>query len=236
MSEPGAQTLPLFPLELVLVPGEFLPLHIFEERYKRMVGRARDTDGPFGIVLRMGNGVAAVGCSARVSEVLEEFPDGRLNIVVRGETPFRLLELVFPDDPDLEPLSASVEFLQEDPAQVPAELLKEAQQLTARVKELADEPDEEEELVDAAFEDELAAGTEAPPPEEAPPDLTPMPGDSFGLAAGVDLELTFKQRLLQLTNETERLRLLSGYLDTLAARMEVLRERRDAIRGNGKGY
>jgi Lon protease-like protein len=223
-------------LELVLVPGEFLPLHIFEERYKRMVGRARDTDGPFGIVLRMGNGVAAVGCSARVSEVLEEFPDGRLNIVVRGETPFRLLELVFPDDPDLEPLSASVEFLQEDPAQVPAELLKEAQQLTARVKELADEPDEEEELVDAAFEDELAAETEAPPPEEAPPDLTPMPGDAFGLAAGVDLELTFKQRLLQLTNETERLRLLSGYLDTLAARMEILRERRDAIRGNGKGY
>src|SRR5215213_2402268 len=85
--------LPIFELPLVLLPGELLPLHIFEERYKRMIARCLDQGEPFGIVFRDEElGARRVGCEARVTEVTERFDDGRLNIVVTGERPFRVLD------------------------------------------------------------------------------------------------------------------------------------------------
>ena len=85
--------LPLFELPVVLLPGELMPLHIFEERYKRMIGHCLETEEPFGIVLRDDDGSARrIGCTARVTEVLERFDDGRMDIVVTGEEPFRVLE------------------------------------------------------------------------------------------------------------------------------------------------
>src|ERR671923_564681 len=85
--------LPIFELPVVLLPGELLPLHIFEERYKRMVADCLDGGEPFGIVFRDDDGNAhRIGCEARVTEVLERFDDGRMNIVVTGERPFRVLE------------------------------------------------------------------------------------------------------------------------------------------------
>src|SRR5687768_8537567 len=85
--------LPIFELPLVLLPGELLPLHIFEERYKRMIGRCLEEGEPFGIVFRDEElGARNVGCEARVTEVTERFDDGRLNIVVTGERPFRVLD------------------------------------------------------------------------------------------------------------------------------------------------
>ena len=85
--------LPIFELPLVLLPGELLPLHIFEERYKRMIDRCVDDGEPFGIVFRDDEGGARrVGCEARVTEVTERFDDGRLNIIVTGERPFRVLD------------------------------------------------------------------------------------------------------------------------------------------------
>jgi hypothetical protein len=91
-----------------------------------------------------------------------------------------------------------------------------------------------EELEDSGEEPDGLS--EEPSEELAGEAADSAPGTAFALAADVNLEVTFKQRLLQLTNEAERLQLLANYLDTLVARMEVLRERRDAIRGNGKGY
>src|SRR2546430_8275173 len=73
--------LPIFELPLVLLPGEQVPLHIFEDRYKRMVGNALDQGEPFGIVLRDDEGARSIGCTARVDDVLERFDDGRMNIV-----------------------------------------------------------------------------------------------------------------------------------------------------------
>ena len=91
MEEPSSE-LPIFELPLALVPAERVPLHIFEERYRLMIGACIDDDTPFGIVLRDEDGARAVGCSALVADVVERHEDGRLDIVVRGERPFRVLE------------------------------------------------------------------------------------------------------------------------------------------------
>jgi Lon protease-like protein len=81
---------PLFPLGLVLLPGEIVPLHIFEERYKLMISECLDEEREFGIVWLADDGLREVGCAARVTQVLERLEDGRLNILVEGTTPFRL--------------------------------------------------------------------------------------------------------------------------------------------------
>jgi Lon protease-like protein len=81
---------PLFPLGLVLLPGELVPLHIFEERYKLMIGECIEQESEFGIVWLSDDGLKEIGCSARITRVLERFDDGRLNILVEGTEPFRL--------------------------------------------------------------------------------------------------------------------------------------------------
>jgi Lon protease-like protein len=81
---------PLFPLGLVLLPGETVPLHIFEERYKLMIGECLDEEREFGIIWLADDGLRDVGCGARITQVLERFDDGRVNILVEGTTPFRL--------------------------------------------------------------------------------------------------------------------------------------------------
>jgi Lon protease-like protein len=81
---------PLFPLGLVLLPGEVIPLHIFEERYKQMIGECLDEERDFGVLWLADDALKDVGCAARISQVLERFEDGRLNILVEGTTPFRL--------------------------------------------------------------------------------------------------------------------------------------------------
>ena len=86
----GIERFPLFPLGLVLLPGELVPLHIFEERYKLMIGECLDEEREFGIIWLSDDGLRDVGCGARIARVLERFEDGRMNIVVEGTTPFRL--------------------------------------------------------------------------------------------------------------------------------------------------
>jgi Lon protease-like protein len=81
---------PLFPLGLVLLPGEAVPLHIFEERYKLMIGECLEEGREFGIIWLADDALKDVGCSARITHVLERFDDGRMNIVVEGTDPFRL--------------------------------------------------------------------------------------------------------------------------------------------------
>jgi Lon protease-like protein len=85
---------PLFPLGLVLLPQELVPLHIFEERYKTMIGECLDEGREFGILWLADDGLKEVGCSARISRVIERFDDGRLNILVEGAEPFRLLRKI----------------------------------------------------------------------------------------------------------------------------------------------
>jgi len=81
---------PLFPLGLVLLPGEAVPLHIFEERYKVMIEECLEEGREFGIIWLADDALKDVGCSARITHVLERFDDGRMNIIVEGTDPFRL--------------------------------------------------------------------------------------------------------------------------------------------------
>ncbi len=85
---------PLFPLGLVLLPHELVPLHIFEERYKLMIGECLERDSQFGIVWLSDDGLKEIGCCARVGEVLERFEDGRADILAEGTDPFRLLRRI----------------------------------------------------------------------------------------------------------------------------------------------
>jgi Lon protease-like protein len=84
------QRFPLFPLGLVLLPHELVPLHIFEERYKLMIGECLERESQFGIVWLADDGLKEIGCCARIARVLERFEDGRANILVEGTSPFRL--------------------------------------------------------------------------------------------------------------------------------------------------
>ena len=112
------QPLRLFPLPVVLLPEEGLPLHIFEDRFKQMIGECLEEDLPFGVVLAEKRGVRQTGCTARVIHVIEKLPDGRMNILTRGERRFRLLR-TYSHRPY--PLG-DVEFLDDAPGPPPAGL------------------------------------------------------------------------------------------------------------------
>jgi Lon protease-like protein len=101
---------PLFPLGLVLLPHELVPLHIFEDRYKQMIGECLDEQTEFGIIWLSDDGLKETGCSARIARVLERFDDGRLNILVQGTEPFRLLRKI----EDLPYPAGDVEVLPDD--------------------------------------------------------------------------------------------------------------------------
>lgn len=88
------ENFPLFPLGIVLLPGELVALHVFEERYKLMIGECIETDTEFGIIWLSDERLHEIGCTARVTDVVERFDDGRMNIVVTGELPFRLVRRV----------------------------------------------------------------------------------------------------------------------------------------------
>ena len=111
--------IPLFPLQLVAFPRIRIPLHIFEERYKQMVGDAIRDASEFGIVLAKEDGILDAGCTVKVEKVLEMYPDGRMDILTCGERRFEIVSL----NEEKEYLQAHVEFFDdEDLAPAPAEL------------------------------------------------------------------------------------------------------------------
>src|ERR671939_387054 len=103
---------PLFPLRLVALPTELVPLHIFEERYKAMIARCLAEPTEFGIVCVADDGVRDVGCACEVAEVLERFEDGRINLVARGTRAFRVVAR----QEDLPYPAGTVEFLDDEAA------------------------------------------------------------------------------------------------------------------------
>jgi Lon protease-like protein len=104
------ESFPIFPLPLVLLPSELAPLHIFEERYKQMINRCIDEATEFGIVWLGDDGLAEVGCTARITELIDRMEDGRMNIVVRGGQPFKLLRRV----DDLAYPAGDIELLEDE--------------------------------------------------------------------------------------------------------------------------
>ena len=115
--------IPLFPLQLVVFPRTQLPLHIFEERYKEMVGNAIRDNTEFGVVLAKDEGIVNAGCTVLVDKVLEMYPDGRMDIMTRGQQRFEIVRLI--EDKDY--LQAEVNYFDdEDLAPVPEDLREQA--------------------------------------------------------------------------------------------------------------
>jgi Lon protease-like protein len=135
---------PLFPLGIVLLPGEAVPLHIFEERYKLMIGECLDEEREFGIIWLADDELKEVGCSARITRVLERFDDGRLNILVEGTAPFKLErrigELAYP--------AGDVEVLDDQPDADEAALERTRSGYADLVEEVTDSRPEAEALAE----------------------------------------------------------------------------------------
>ena len=204
MAEFPLDDFPLFPLPIVLLPTELVPLHIFEERYKEMIGRCLDEDGEFGIIWLSDDGLKEVGCSARVTEVLERTEDGRMNILVQGTSPFRLLE-----KREHHPYPAGkVQLLDDRLEDVEGGVGDEARETYA-------------ELVERV--------TDRRPETEALGELR-----AYEMAATVDIGSEVKQGLLELRSEQARLRLLSRLFKAAMERLDVAERIAEHARTNGK--
>jgi Lon protease-like protein len=194
----------LFPLNLVLLPGEQAPLHVFEPRYKELIGECLAEDEEFGLVLADDDGIREIGTRAGVIEVLERFDDGRLNIVVEGRERFRLIELTEGR------AFATAEIADiDDDGETPTE--QEVEQCLAaydRVVKAA-----EAELEDLDFDADSIA---------------------FQIAARVDFGTEIKQVLLELQSERERVLRLAPMLDQAADAVKRDREIRERASSNGR--
>jgi Lon protease-like protein len=195
---------PLFPLGLVLIPRELVPLHIFEDRYKTMIGECLEQESEFGIVWLSDDGLKEVGCSARVSKVLEEFDDGRMNVLVEGTTPFRLIkridDLPYPAG-DIEPLA------DEQPQPGDADAIDAAR---------------------ARYADLVADVTDERPDDDMLAQL-----DAYGMAATLDVALDAKQELLELRSERARLEQLETLFADALGRIRHAERAAERAQGNG---
>ncbi len=195
---------PLFPLGLVVLPTEAVPLHIFEERYKAMINECLTRDSEFGIVWLSDDGLREVGCACRIERVLERMQDGRMNLLTRGTRPFRVLER----QGDLAYPAGLVEFLAD-----------------------SDEPLDRR-LADAAhavYGDLVRRATDRDPADSALAELS-----AYEMAATVDFGLEAKQGLLDLRSENARLALLTRLLRAALKRLEFVERAQTRARSNGR--
>jgi len=201
---PTVRDFPLFPLGLVALPTELIPLHIFEERYKTMIGRVRDDGSEFGIVWMADDGLREIGCACEIAEVLEELEDGRINLVARGTRPFRIEarqdELPYP--------AGVVEFLDD------------------RVEE----PDSDAAAGARSAYAELVRQATDRTPDEA--ELEAM--SAYQMAATVEFGLDAKQGLLDLRSETARLKLVTRLFRAAVKRLDFVERAQARARSNGK--
>ncbi|MDX6658279.1 MAG: hypothetical protein QOH62_3072 [Solirubrobacteraceae bacterium] len=195
---------PLFPLGMVALPYEAVPLHIFEPRYRTMVTECLETGSEFGIVWAGEDGVRSIGCACEVTEVLERHEDGRMDILSRGTRPFRLVE----SHDNLPYPAGTVEWLNDK-----------------------DETPDQETVV-AAHEAYATLLVEATDLEPEPERVDAM--SAYAMAATVDFGLEAKQGLLGLRSENARLRLVTRLLRAALKRLDFIERAQARARSNGK--
>ena len=195
--------LPLFPLEVVLLPGTPLPLHIFEPRYKEMIRECLANEAPFGVVRALEQGIAEVGCTAEIVTVTKEYPDGRLDLVAEGRKRFEVLEV----NEERSFLRAEVLLVPDEPAVAVEEERVRAIQLHLEILSLA-----------GAVQDLSAA------------DRNQL---SFYLAGSLPLDLDFKQKLLAMRSENERIQAVTAYLEGILPKLRRVARTREKAGGNG---
>jgi Lon protease-like protein len=179
--------LPIFPLDLVLLPGVPLPLHIFEPRYREMIAECLERKKPFGVVRASSDGVADIGCTAEIMSVTKKYDDGRMDILTRGVERFEVIHV----NNDRSFLQAEISVVQDEdePRKPRAQLVTQAVRLHAEIAKLA--------------------GAEPSGPDEHAGKL------SFLLAGSLPLDLDFKQNLLSTLSEAKRLEAVIGYLEAV---------------------
>ena len=202
----AARLLPLFPLPLVVFPRTRLPLHIFEERYKEMVGIAIRDGSEFGIVLAKDEGIVNTGCTVKVEKVLHRYPDGRMDILTQGLRRFEIQQL----NDEREFLQGEVTYFDDDdPEAAPVELRELA---VTHYHELND----------------LTGARSHGEPDFNDPQL------SFQLAQAVP-DLDFLNALLRHRSETARLKELNHFLGTYVPRQRSIERMKELAPKNGFG-
>jgi len=203
-----SKLLPLFPLQLVVFPRTPLPLHIFEERYKELVGEAIRDATEFGVVLAKDDGIVNTGCTVLVEKVITEYPDGRLDIMTRGVRRFEILYL----NQERSYLQGEVDFFEDDAREdIPKHIKDKAVQHYRSLTESSGEtrPYAEPEMADAQL--------------------------SFQLAQAVP-DLDFQSRLLRSRSELERLHQLTEFLEEQIPRVKHKERMRALAPRNGFGH
>lgn len=195
---------PLFPLRVVVLPTEVVPLHIFEERYKQMVEECLATDGEFGIVWMSDSGLKQVGCTVAITELLERTEDGRLNILTRGSAPFRLVRRI----EDMPYPAGDIELLDDGEYEGDPEAGDDARERYA-------------ELVERVTDSRPDAG-----------ELSAM--SAYAMAGTVELPLEAKQKLLEIRSEEARLRTVGELLGAAMKRLDYVERVGERARSNGK--
>jgi Lon protease-like protein len=195
---------PLFPLGLVALPSELIPLHIFEQRYKAMMNECLRDEREFGILWLADDGLREIGCACEIAEVIERMDDGRMNLVARGTRPFRVLErqghLAYP--------AGVVEFLDDREGELDADVAAAAHE---------------------AYADLVRRATDRDPTAE---ELTEL--DAYAMAATVDFGLDAKQGLLDLRSENARLRLVTRLFRAAIKRLDFVDRAQERARSNGR--
>jgi len=199
--------LPIFPLDLVLLPSVPLPLHIFEDRYREMISECLEKQRPFGVVrTKEEEGVADIGCTAEIVGVSKKYPDGRMDIITEGRERFEIMRV----DQERSFLRAEVNYLHDEGGKPGAEDIDKVLKLHGEILKMAGaEP----------------AGT----PEAKHPQL------SFQIAGSLPLDLDFKQNLLTMTSELSRVRAVISYLETILPNLRRTVQVRRKAGSNGHG-
>jgi Lon protease-like protein len=195
----------LFPLELVLLPSERVPLHIFEDRYKELIAECLAEGREFGLILETGEKLREIGTRTAVLEVIHTFDDGRMNVLVEGQERFRVLHLT--DGRSFR--TAEVEPVDDEDEPASEEAVEQTLAVFRRLVAVAEAEDIDE-------------------PE------APEPALSFQLAARVDFGHELKQELLELRSERQRLERLTELLERAVAGLAREQEVRERASGNGK--
>lgn len=204
--------IPLFPLNVVLLPGADLPLHIFEPRYRQMVRDCLSGHCEFGMLLALPNGVVRVGCTAEVTEVVKRYPDGRMDIVMAGRAPFRVVELLnreaYAAD---ELLEGQVDYLDDDERLSDAKTQRQLVQLY--------------EVCHTLVFNDYPKNIQEQLPEQL----------SYVVACTLPLDLLWKQQILELRSEADRQEHLVAYLREWAPRLQKTETLRYKTAKNSSG-
>ena len=198
--------LPLFPLDVVLFPGTPLPLHIFEPRYKEMIGECIEQKKLFGVIRVRENNLADVGCTAEIVAVTKRYDDGRMDIVTQGRERFELLEV----NQERAFLRGEVLYVSDEPEQPTAQERERAIELHRDILALA------------SAQQHLTDGNEPPL--------------SYQLAGSLPLDLDFKQQLLGLRSEGERIRAVIQYFGNILPNLRRTVTIRQKAGGNGHAH